>query len=297
VIEIQNTARLHRGTLTLFTALSRKSLKTAFKDDAWVALRKHECADLFGYYDYNLAIDEHVEHLYRRAISGSYAPQPPIQLEITKADLLIRRMQLPHPDDATVMTALANAIEKRIKRNQPSKHAFYGRSDSKQRGIHLMNQESAYPWYRLWPIYQKKILAFSRKRRFIVTTDVQNYFDSISIDLLRRQLSLVTGSDEIPNFIIYLFENFAVREGYSPYRSIGIPTVMSDLPRLVAHILLFEVDGYLKKHTKNCYTRWVDDINFGVSDRSEARDLIRGVEKLIVSKEDKIKAVEKLCFN
>ena len=273
--------RKRTKVLTLFNSISPPKLKFAFKNQTWAALRKHACADLFGYYDYNLGIDAQVDHLYRAVVSGVYQRKQPIQLEITKADLLIRRMQLPHPDEATIMTALANEIEPFVKQRQSVKEAYYGRSDTQQRGIHLMDQNTTYSWFQLWPRYQKQILAFARKRRMIVTTDIQNYFDSIGIDVLRTQLSIITGSDELPNLIIYLFENFAVRDRYSPYKAIGIPTIASDLPRLVAHCLLFELDDYLKVASKNCYTRWVDDINFGVSSHLEAREVIRNIERLL----------------
>lgn len=179
------------------------------------------------------------------------------------------------------MTAAANYLEPIIKRVQPSAKTYYGRSDAQPRGIHLVAQSAVYPWYRLWVRYQKDLLEFSKKRKFVVVTDLQNFFDSINTNVLRRALSVITVADEVPDFIIYLFENFSVRERYAPYRVMGIPTIESDLPRLMAHCLLFDLDRYLTDVTGNCYTRWVDDINFGVSDRTQAREFIRQAERLL----------------
>lgn len=270
-----------RRRIRLDDVITKAQLRQTFKTFVWKALRKQSCVDLFGYYDYNLAIDDHCEHLTRAVRGGSYQRQQPIQLELTKSDLLVRRLQLPHPDEALLMTAIANGIEPRIKALQPSKATYYGRSDTKQRGIHLINQNEMYSWHTLWPFYQKQLLEFAKKRRLLVTTDIQNFFDSINIGHLRTKLTETLGSDEIPNFIIYLFENFAVRDRYAPFRGLGIPTIDSDLPRLVAHCLFFEVDDYLKKNTSNSYSRWVDDFNFGVTDRSMARTLLRQVERIL----------------
>ena len=267
--------------VSLRSVVAPDKLLKAFKQQTWQALRRQACLDLFGYYDYNLTIHPQARRLSRLVVSSLYKAQPPIQIELTKNDLLVRRMQLPHPDDATLMTAIANYLEPIIKKAQPSKKAYYGRSDSKQTGIHLMNQSRVYNWSVLWPIYQKQLLQFARRRKLIVTTDIQNFFDSINISILRNNLAVHCGGDELPNFVLYLFEAFAVRDRYAPFRNLGIPTIDSDLPRIAAHCLLFEIDAYLNKETTGSYSRWVDDMNFGVSDRASARLMIRNIERLL----------------
>lgn len=279
---VKSVGKVRRSSrVRLRDVFTKTQIRDAFKKHTWTALRRQACVDLFGYYDYNLRIDVQAEHLARTVRGGSYVRQQPIQIELTKSDLLVRRMQLPHPDEATLMTTAANYLEPFIKAAQPSKKTYYGRSDTQQRGIHLLHQNVIYPWFALWPIYQKQLLEFAKKRKLLVTTDVQNFFDSINIGVLRNKLATICGSDELPNFIVFLFEHFAVRDRYAPFRGVGIPTIDSDLPRLVAHCLLFEADEFLMNSTANSFSRWVDDLNFGVSDRTMARILIRDLERIL----------------
>jgi len=273
--------RPYRRSARLETVLRASRLKESFKKKGWTALRRFECTDLFGFYDFNVRIESHAKYLANAIRTGAYQRQQGLSLEITKSDLLVRRIQLPHPDEATIMTAIADHLEPLIKARQPSKKAYYGRSDEAQRGIHLIVQAVVYPWYKLWPQYQEHILSFAKRKKLVVTTDIQNFFDSINTEILRNQLAAIIGDTGLPDFIIFLFENFAVRDHYAPARSLGIPTLKSDLPRLVAHCLLFEIDSYLERVTDSCYSRWVDDMNFGVADRTEARKIIRDVERLL----------------
>ncbi len=78
-----------------------------------------------------------------------------------------------------------------------------------------------------------------------------------------------------------LIDRISWRPDYLPSMGTGLPQVQFDAPRLLAHVYLFEIDGFLNKETWGSFVRWVDDITFAVDDRQEGKRLLRDVDALL----------------
>ncbi len=146
--------------LSLSATFTLERTKKVFKDYVWEAVRSQACQDLYGYYDYRLALTNRLDGLCALVVSGAYRPRSGLPVQIARADLLARHMHIAHPDDALVLQMISEALLPVVSKEQPSENAFYSRSHRQPKGIHTIEQDEPYPWYKLWPIYQKRILDF-----------------------------------------------------------------------------------------------------------------------------------------
>ena len=135
------------------------------------------------------------------------------------------------------------------------------------------------------PKFQKEIWKFSKAYRFLVSTDVTNYFDNIGLRELRHVISAIAKTKEVYLDLLFsLIEDLSWNPDYLPTSHKGLPTIDIEAPRLLAHALLFEVDYVLKKRTKNSFVRWMDDINFGVSERRTANIVLGEINDVLKSR-------------
>jgi hypothetical protein len=272
-----------RYKLSLAQVFVPESLYATWKKRLWTAVRQQKFPDLLEYYDYNRNIAIHVRRLCPLVVNGNYKPSAPLSLEVGKADQLVRRLQIPHPDDAVVLQAIAEAYLPIVKREQKVANAYFSRTHSAKKGIHTGHMPLDYPWFVLWPRYQRKILDFAKAREYLVSTDIQNFFDSLSHDIIRRALTAIDPRHTLTDLTLYLLESYCRRELYGPQNNRGIPQLDFDAPGLLAHLVLFPLDEYLNKGTQGSFTRWVDDINFAADTKQRARLLLRGLERRLIA--------------
>lgn len=247
----------------------------------WRALRDQGCQDLIEYYDYNVAIDDNIRKLSPRVINGNYRTSRSLVLEMTKADKLVRKIQVPTPQDALTFQAITEAVLPIALGKEPTQKAYFSRSHDTPRGIHTMDAHPLYPWFKLWPKYQTDILDFTRAHKYLVITDIQNFFDSVPHSAIDRALSLVDIDQGLRDITLYMLEGFVQRDLYAPLVLRGLPQLDFDAPRLLAHVLLFPIDKFIDKRTRGAFARWVDDINFGVDRKVDARDILRSMERFL----------------
>lgn len=93
---------------------------------------------------------------------------------------------------------------------------------------------------------------------------------------------------KIPEVLVDILFNI-IREitwspDYLPYRERGLPTANVYAIRLLAHILLFEIDSYLKESTNNNFVRWMDDIVFGFNSLTEGKNLLTEISLMLNSR-------------
>ena len=192
---------------------------------------------------------------------------------------------IPVPSDALVFQLLTDALYSAIIRAQPSKGAFYARAKHTLALPHEHGETKSYPWFMLWPKFQKEIWHFSKSHRFLVTTDLTNYFDNIGLRELRHVISAIVKAKEVYLDLLFrLIEDLCWNPDYLPTTHKGLPTINIEAPRLLAHALLFEIDYVLKKRTENSFVRWMDDINFGVSNLRSAKIILGEVNDVLKSR-------------
>ena len=267
----------------LDSVFSVAAMQRAWSVAVRMGLRSQALADLHDFLDVHLNLPHYLQALRTEVLSGQYRPSPP---EVTLQEKRIgipRRLCIPAPGDAILLQTVVEALERPIASGQPHPNAYYSRS-------HAVPSESdiegtfGYPWYVLWPQFQKQIWRFASSHDYIVITDLANYFDTIPLSALRNRLSSFEAVKEpVLNFLFFLLDAFTWRPFYMPQSGVGLPQINFDAPRLLAHAYLFPVDDALQHSTGGEFVRWMDDINCGVPDIDTARHLLRDLEILLNS--------------
>ena len=248
-------------------------------------LRSLDIKDFHDYYDFNYSIESRVDAIIASVISGQYRAQAPIIYRAEKKMGICRHLLIPSPYDSLVFQLLTDVLYDAIIKVQPSESAYYARDRHVLKLPHEHGKASSYPWFVLWPRFQKEIWSFSKSHRYLVTTDVSNYFDSIGLRELRHVISAISKINEVYLDLLFsLIEDLSWKPDYLPSSHKGLPTVNIEAPRLLAHALLFEVDDVLKDRTKGSFVRWMDDINFGVDDLSTGNIILGEVNDVLKSR-------------
>ncbi len=276
----------HRSAIVardLDTVFTIPRMRAAWQKTVRTGLRRQPLTDLHDFLDVHRNLDHYLLTLRTEVVTGQYRPLPPEIILVEKRDGIPRRMTLPGPADAILLQTVVDALEPAIKTEQPHPNAYYSRSHAPQ-SVQDVDGTFAYPWWLLWPEFQKRIWQFAQARNYVVVTDVANYFDCIPLSVLRNRIAACGAFKEtVLNFLFFLLDAFTWRPFYMPSSGVGLPQLNFDAPRLLAHAYLFPVDEELQRRTGGDFVRWMDDINCGMADIGSARHLLRGLEIVLNS--------------
>lgn len=243
--------------------------------------------DLHDFYDFNITLKEKSSQIAQDVLSGQYTTKPPLIYKAEKKYGICRHLMLPNPSDALVLQTLVESITPLLDKATPTKRAFYSRDKSaKQKLPHeLHGQAGGYEWRDLWKTFQKEIYQFSNESEYLVVTDLTNYYDNIGLRELRHVVSSrIHAPEVILDLLFRIIEQLSWVPDYLPASLKGLPTINLEAPRLLAHVLLFEVDEVLEQRTAGNFVRWMDDINFGASTRDEAFETLGAVNDVLKSR-------------
>ena len=276
--ELQRSKQLKK----LFT---KKRLVSLWRKLVKNQMRNLDVKDLHDYYDFNYGIESRVDGIIEKILSGLYRAQAPLVYKVEKKLGVCRHMMIPSPSDALVFQVLTDELYEALKKAQPSKGAFYSRDRHTLKLPHEHRADKSYPWFILWPKFQKSIWKFSKDHKFLVTTDLANYFDNIGLRELRHVISSLSNSTEVYLDLLFsLIEDLSWKPDYLPTSHKGLPTINIEAPRLLAHALLFEVDHVLKEITDDNFVRWMDDINFGIDQKEQAHIILGQINDVLKSR-------------
>jgi hypothetical protein len=248
-------------------------------------MRDFTITDLHDYYDFTFAVEGRADAIIERVLSGQYRAEPPLIYRVEKKLGVCRHLMVPTPSDAVVFQLLTDGLYPEIIAGQPSKAAFYSRDHSNLSLPHEHREAATYPWFILWPKFQEEIWKFSRAHKYLVTTDLTNYYDSIGLRELRHVISSIAKADEVYLDLLFsLIEDLSWTPDYLPRSNKGLPTINIEAVRLLAHALLFEVDYVLIDRTGGNFVRWMDDINFGVKNVRAASVILGEVNDVLKSR-------------
>lgn len=279
------TARFRVREEQLSKALHPQKMSALWKSHVRSVLRDQSITDLHDYYDFHINLENRIEAIRSAIFQGIYQPFRPIRVRSEKKHGLSRQLVILNPDDALVFEALGDFLIPIIESAQPSKKAYFSRNRLQPKSPDDVDENFGYPWWILWPQFQKRILEFSQKRKYTVVTDVANYYDGIDFVQLRNYISSLGHFSEILlDFLFFLLERFVWRPDYLPFPGRGLPQINLDAPRLVAHSFLFEVDRLLEETTGGDFVRWMDDIDFGCDDEIIAKRALGKVDDLLLSR-------------
>jgi hypothetical protein len=122
-------------------------------------------------------------------------------------------------------------------------------------------------------------IGFAKSKKFIVVTDIANYYDTISYDHLRNILAdFSIAREHALDLLIYTLSCMLWQPDYMPRVPVGLPQSNLDAPRLLAHTFLFEIDEWLSELKNIDFARYMDDIDIGVDSFQEGKAVLRDLD-------------------
>jgi hypothetical protein len=163
-------------------------LKSVWKNKFRDAMRRQLVPDPIENLDFHTQLDAMCSAITAEVNSGAYIPRPAIRLLSEKSKGLCRQIVIPTIKDALILQALSDALWVDLSKKAPSKNAFYAPADhsfTKTVKGHTNEYGSIGAWLR----FQEELFGFTKKRKYIVVTDIANFYDFISYDHLRNILA------------------------------------------------------------------------------------------------------------
>lgn len=208
-----------------------------------------------------------------------------MRFRMEKSKGLCRQLVIPAVRDALILQSLSDSLWREVKNKAPSNNSFYAPNDhafspSKK------NHQDEYGSINEWLAFQRAILKFREKRRYLVITDIANYYDYISYEHLRNVLAdLAVTREHALDLLIYILSSMLWQPDYMPRVPVGLPQIALDAPRLLAHAFLFEIDGFLQSSAHADFARFNDDINVGVDDILHAKKILRDLDTILQTRQ------------
>ena len=268
--------------VTLDEVFDPKTMRSTWHKVVRPRFRRQDVLDLHDYYDYNRNIVPVLELIHADILTGKYRPRQPQDYRLEKGQGVCRRIYLPSPEDAIVLQCLVDSIGPSMMAMQPSRNSFYSQDQQRLDEQFLFENSDPYDWASNWELFQKSILQFTSGSKYMVVTDIANYFDAISLRQLRNTLSSLTSTSEsLLDFLFFMLDEFIWRPNYVPSSGVGLPQVDFNAPRLLAHVFLFDVDGFLKSQVGDNFARWMDDIQIGVGSIDQGRRILGRLDDMM----------------
>lgn len=262
--------------------LKPERLEATWKSKVRIAMRSQYLCDPIEHFDFHVNVGIECKKLSESIMKGEYIPRGSCRVLSEKSKGLCRQIVVPSHRDALVLQCLSDAMYRDIKGKAPTDKAFFEPKD------HSFNNssKSEYGTFASWVNFQKEIFKFSQTRKYIVVTDIANYYDSISYVHLRNIISAIDGMEEcILDMLVYVLSDLLWQPDYMPRMEIGLPQIDLDAPRLLAHCFLYELDEFIALNAAGDFTRFMDDIDVGVDTLNDAKKILRGIDLVLQTRQ------------
>ena len=271
--------------------ISKTSLWQAWKE-VRTELRNATVRDVIDFLDYDIEPEIWIGRLLRHIKAGTYEPLTPLRFTLAKSGGFKRRLTQPSISDLVLFRAIADFVHIKAQKHQQP-HVYYRRADLKQAAdaaanaakLDIQKLASIYRFtsaksFRNWRDYEqyRKQLILRKLYRYIVITDITNFFDSV----LHSEVSNAFRNYPVPSRLIgllfFLLERLAIRADYSDSPRIGLPVDEFECSRTIANLVLFPHDLRMTELVgKHAYVRWMDDQALGVGSRAEGLRVVAAV--------------------
>lgn len=262
-------------------AVDATQLRKLWKSSVRDRMRRQILPDPVEFLDFHVAAKQRCADLENAVVSGEYVPSRVVRLRSEKSKGLCRQLVLPSPSDALILQALSNSLWKVIKPKSPSSNSFYAPQDQPFAKVSPKSDEDEWGYGPIesWLDFQETILGFSKTRKYVVVTDIANYYDFIIHGFLRSILAEYAGEKEHAlDLLLYVLDSMLWRPDYMPNYGIGMPQMDLDAPRLLAHTHLFEIDALFSADKSLDFARYMDDLDFGVDSVAKAKTVLRDLD-------------------
>jgi hypothetical protein len=287
---MDHTWRLERRKAILLKILDPTKLERVWKEYLKDGFRQQHISDLHDYNDWNNNRKIEFRKIISDVTSGSYRARRAFYYTTEKKLGVYRRIAIPSVKDAIILQAFVEFFLPFAVSRQPSHNAFFSRSHGKKTDRPDIESDPIYPWFIAWRrMANKRAISISR-HKYLVVTDIANYFDNIRLDQLRNIVSSVCdfgspGSGEVfLDLVIETLNELSWVPDYLPRNHEGLVQVDFDAPRLFSHVYLYEIDEFLKLNNDDLFLRWVDDISFPGDDVEHLKDLIGRLDDILYSR-------------
>ncbi|MGY8679834.1 RNA-directed DNA polymerase [Bradyrhizobium sp. UFLA05-153] len=252
-------------------------LKFTWKHKVREAMRRQPIPDPVENLDFHTRIDACVT-IEGEVLSAAYIPNTPTRLLSEKSKGLCRQLVIPSVKDALILQTLSDALWAEIRVKAPTKKSFYAPGDHQFSKV-VKGSSLEYGSINAWLAFQKSIFGFAKSKKFIVVTDIANYYDSISYDHLRNILADQSlAREHALDLLIYTLSCMLWQPDYMPRVPVGLPQSNLDAPRLLAHTFLFEIDEWLANLAGVDFARYMDDMDIGVDSIQVGRAVLRDLD-------------------
>lgn len=276
---------------------SKNSIVKIWKDKVRNDLNSLIVKDPIENLDMHSCIEEEARKINSLVVSGNYLPKEPLRILSEKSKGLCRQIVIPDRVDAIIIQKLSDAVYPSLKSSEPCKKAYFEQKDFSFNNFTKIESES-YGTFGSWLRFQKTIFGFAKEHKYIVVTDIANYYDTIHLEHLRNTISAYYKGDmSIVDMLIYSLKSLLWQPDYTAYMPIGLPQMNVDAPRILAHSFLFELDDILANERKVDYTRFMDDIDFGASNTVQARILLRDIDLILQTKQVRLNSGKTKILN
>ncbi|MCA1971383.1 MAG: RNA-directed DNA polymerase [Caenispirillum sp.] len=273
------------------------NLERVWKDKVRTSMREQYINDGIENFDFHIARNQECKNLSRLILKGNYIPDKAQRILVEKSKGLCRQLVIPTARDALVLQCLSDSLYKNIKDKAPTKQAFFEPKDHRFSLTKITSSASGYGTYASWINFQRALFNFSKERKFVVATDISNYYDSISYTHLRNVIAPIAGVEEcVLDMLIYVLGSLLWQPDYMPVVEIGLPQINLDAPRLLAHCFLYELDAFLASDPNRDFVRFMDDIDIGVDSLADAKKILKSVDLVLQTRQVRLNSGKTLIL-
>lgn len=271
---------------SLASCVSRANVEQAWRRKVKPQLRKQLLWDPIEFRDLDTGIKQLAAQIEAEVAKAEYKVSKPQTYLLEKSRGLCRQMMLVRPHDLILLQCLSTKLYQQIVSSAPSKAAFFEPGDMKWSTGKMTIGEGDYGSIASWKRFQKQVLKFRNENKFVVVTDVANFYDFINFKHLRNIIASICDVDEtLLDLLIHLLNELAWVPDYMPRQEMGMPQIETEAPRVLANAMLFELDKVIEKRSHLNYARFMDDIDFGANSIVEAKRAVRDIDLTLQSRQ------------
>jgi hypothetical protein len=163
-------------------------LKLTWKNKVREAMRRQPVPDPLEHLDFHIRIEAICTAIEAEVLSAAYIPRTPIRFLAEKSKGLCRQLVIPSVKDSLILQTLSDALWAEIRTKASTTKSFYAPDDHQFSKV-VKGHSSEYGPINAWLAFQQTIFGFTKSKKYIVVTDIANYYDSISYDHLRNILA------------------------------------------------------------------------------------------------------------
>ncbi|MEW1805485.1 RNA-directed DNA polymerase [Pseudarthrobacter sp. NPDC080039] len=263
-------------------------LKSVWKSDVRPLLRQAKFSSsryaidplLYAAYEWNL--DAFIDGIVRDLRLHQFTPERGEVIRAAKGTGLTRPVCELSPRDALVYTAIVKRVEDQLLVSS-RKWVGHTRSDKGSSTEASDGPVDSFDWFQFWLRRQGLIADIIGVKgvEFIVESDISNFFPSIRLEHVREHLLAHTRlSKELVRLCMQIIDGVLPRSNYLDYSHLGLPQGNNDSSRAIAHSFLGSVDyEFDPEGLTGRYTRYMDDVLFGVRDEGEGEKVISRLQQ------------------